>query len=82
MKAHSKETLCQHVQHFADLTKQFVEDGNMKGAKICLAKADENFSNGSIEIKNLIANVYIYSVSTFLEMHHRRKQIFAQKSVE
>ncbi len=70
MKAHSKETLSQHAQRFADLTKQFVVEGKMDRVKICLAKANEYFTTGSIETKNIIANVYLYSVSIFLETHH------------
>ncbi|MES2486205.1 MAG: hypothetical protein V4581_09715, partial [Bacteroidota bacterium] len=39
-------------------------------AKKCLDMAELLFTTGSNETKNAIGNIYVYSVSTFMEMHN------------
>ncbi len=58
------------MQRFADFTKEQIIKGNTAGANRCLQKAEDIYRSGSLHIKNLVANVYVYSVSTFLELHN------------
>ncbi len=58
------------MQRFADVTKTFIIQGNIKRAKRCLKTAEEIFNIGTAEIKNAVANIYVSSVSTFMEIHH------------
>ncbi len=57
------------MQRFADVTKQLIMMGNIGRAKQCMNIAENILRTGNSEIKNAITNVYIYSVSTFLELH-------------
>lgn len=70
MKNKSKQTLYTQMQRFADVTKNLIKTGNIHRAKLCLQKAEEIFNKGTSEIKNAIVNVYVFSVSTFMEIHH------------
>lgn len=55
------------MQRFADVTKTLIIQGNINRAKRCLQTAEEIFNKGNSEIRNVISNVYIFSVSTFME---------------
>ena len=58
------------MQRFADVTKTLIMTGNILRAKRCLQRAEDIFNSGTIEIKNAVTNVYVYSVSSFMELHH------------
>jgi hypothetical protein len=58
------------MQKLADITKVFIISGNIQRVKKCLDIATRLYSNGNNEVKNAIANVYVFSVSTFMEIHH------------
>lgn len=63
-------TVHNKAQKFADLTKLMIITGNIARAKKCLAVAERLLLNGSAETKNIISNVYVFSVSSFMEVHH------------
>jgi hypothetical protein len=58
------------MQRFAEVTKLLIIQGNIGRAKKCIKAAEEIFNNGSTEIKNAVSNVYVFSVSSFMELHH------------
>ena len=58
------------AERFAEITKAAIISGNIVRAKKCLALAERLFATGSYETKNAISNVYVFSVSTFMELHH------------
>lgn len=70
MKVKSKPNIYKQAQHFADVTKKLIAKGNIARAKKCLQKAEHIFNNGTSEIKNVISNIYVFSVSSFMEIHH------------
>lgn len=70
MKAQSIPTIYKQAQRFADLTKTLIMSGNIQRAKQCLQKAENIFNNGTAEVKNAITNVYVFSISTFMDLHH------------
>ncbi|MFA9189296.1 DUF7674 family protein [Flavobacterium magnesitis] len=58
------------AERFAEITKSAIISGNIVRAKKCLALAEKLFATGSYETKNAISNVYVFSVSTFMELRH------------
>ena len=58
------------MQRFAEVTKTLIINGNIERAKRCLKTAEEVFNRGTTPIQNAITNVYVFSVTTFMEMHN------------
>lgn len=58
------------MQRFANITKKLIIIGNINRAKHCLQIAEDIFNSGNAEIKNVVTNVYLFSVSSFMELHH------------
>ena len=68
------------MQRFANVTKTLIMQGNIKRAKRCLQTAEYLLTQGTTEVKNAIADVYVYSVSSFLEVCHCNiKDLFPEK---
>lgn len=63
-------TIYNQAERFAEITKSAILTGNIIRAKKCLALAERLLTTGSSETKNAISNVYIFSVSTFMELRH------------
>ena len=63
-------TIYKQAERFAEITKKAIITGNINRAKKCLATAERLFISGSSETKNVISNVYIFSVSSFMELRH------------
>jgi len=63
-------TIYKQAERFAEITKTALITGNIIRAKKCLAFAERLFETGSIETKNVISNVYVFSLSSFMELHH------------
>ncbi len=63
-------TIYKQAERFAEITKKAIISGNINRAKKCLAVAERLFVSGSSETKDVISNVYIFSVSSFMELRH------------
>ena len=63
-------TIYKQAERFAEITKTAIITGNISRAKKCLALAERLFITGSNETKIAISNVYIFSVSSFMELRH------------
>ncbi|WP_100433661.1 hypothetical protein [Flavobacterium sp. 1] len=63
-------TIYEKAERFAEITKTAIITGNINRAKKCLGLAEQLFESGSSETKNAITNVYIFSVSSFMELRH------------
>jgi len=61
-------TIYQQAERFAEITKNAIISGNISRAKKCLEKAEQLFESGTNETRSIISNVYVYSVSTFMEI--------------
>lgn len=68
MKNQAKSACTKAVQ-FAEITKSLIRKGNIIRAKKCLSIAEQLLITGNYETKNVISNIYIFSVSTFMEIH-------------
>jgi len=55
------------MQRLADLTKVCLLKGNISRASKCIRVADLLLQTGSAEVKCAVRNVFVYSVSAFME---------------
>ena len=62
------QTIYKQAERFAEITKSAIISGNIHRAKKCLALAERLFATGSNHTKIAISNVYVYSVSSFMEV--------------
>jgi hypothetical protein len=63
-------TIYKQAERFAEVTNKAIISGNITRAKKLLNIAENLLETGSNETKNVISNVYIYSVSSFMELRH------------
>ena len=63
-------SIYKQAERFAEITKEAIIAGNIARAKKCLAHAEHLFISGSNETKSVISNVYVFSVSSFMELRH------------
>jgi hypothetical protein len=70
MAIQSKKTIQIQAQKLANLTKLFISQGNLQRAKKCFDTAEALLVNGSAETKNAVSNIYLFSVSSFMEINH------------
>jgi hypothetical protein len=63
-------TIYKQAERFAEITKDAIISGNISRAKKLLSIAENLFETGSNETKNVISNVFVYSVSSFMELRH------------
>ena len=59
-----------NAERFAEITKKALIAGNVQRAKKCIRVAEKLFVTGSTETKGIIANVYLYSIASFLNVKH------------
>ena len=82
MKTKSTPNIYKQAQRFANLTKTLIATGKINRAKRCFLYAENAFIHGTSEIKNLISNVYLYSVSSFMEINHYNFQEFLPENLK
>ncbi len=63
-------SIYKQAERFAEITNKAIISGNISRAKKLLAVAENLLETGSNETKNVISNVYVYSVSSFMELRH------------
>lgn len=62
-------TVYERAERFAGITKAAIASGNIRRTEKCLLLAERLFISGSNETKNAITNVYVFSVSSFMELY-------------
>ncbi|HEU4789508.1 MAG TPA: hypothetical protein VFS71_07475 [Flavobacterium sp.] len=63
-------TIYEKAERFAEITKIAIMGGNINRAKKCLGLAERLFETGSSETKGVISHVYVFSISSFMELRH------------
>ena len=63
-------TIYKQAERFAEITNKVIISGNISREKKLLSIAENLLETGSNDTKNVISNVYIYSVSSFMELRH------------
>ncbi len=61
-------TIYVQAERFAEITKKAIASGNISRAKKLLDKAEQLLTTGTNETKTLISDIYVHSVSTFMEI--------------
>ena len=69
MKNRSKQSIYIRMHRFAGITRQLILNGNIARAKKCLKIAENILKLGNNIERNAISNVFVFEVSTFLEIH-------------
>lgn len=82
MKVVTTQRTYRQMQRFANMTKVFIIRGELHRARRCLKIAEELLSKGSLEVRCAVTNVFIYSVSSFMECHHYSIKRFFPKSLQ
>lgn len=65
-----KTSIYNQAERFADITKRAIISGNVARAKKFLCYAEQLLATGSNETRIAVANVYVYSVSSFMELRN------------
>lgn len=68
MRNNAKSACAKAVQ-FAEITKSLIRSGNVPRARKCLEAAEQLLKGSNAETRAAIENVYVYSLSTFMEIH-------------
>lgn len=63
-------TIYRQAERFAEITKTAIISGNINRARKCMALAERLLINGNNETRIAITNVYVFSVSSFMELRH------------
>ena len=58
------------IYRFADTTKEFIKNGDIIHAKYCIRAMEKLFLKSSSELRNVITNNYLFSITTFMEIRH------------
>ncbi len=78
-KTQTHQPIYSRIHRFAELTKKLIKLGNIPRAKKCFKVAEQILKTGSSLEKNAITNVFVFSVSSFMEMHHCNiRQLFPE----
>ncbi len=65
-----EETLHSRMQKLAKLTKSCFLQNRHEHAKSYLDIAEQIYQAGDTRTKNLVSNIFVFSISTFLEIHN------------
>lgn len=79
MKKESTKNIYKQMQRFADVTKQMFLQKNTQRVNRCLQVAESLFINGNAETKNAVSNVYLFSISSFMEAYNCEVKILLPK---
>lgn len=60
--------VCKVVDKFANYTIELIKKGNIPVIRDCFDVAGQLFQTGSKEVQNAMENVYLFSVTTFIDM--------------
>lgn len=63
-------TIYKQAERFAEITNKAIISGNISRAKRLLSIAENLLKTGNNETKNVISTIYVYSVSSFMELRH------------
>lgn len=70
MKMKAKKSIDRQMHEFAETTIDFLKKGDVEAAKASLQEAEQIYLNGTPEQKDAVVCVYLFYVSTFMEVHH------------
>lgn len=68
----------QTIRTFTAYTKQLINKGQLAEVKKCFSMAGVLYKNGSTLLKNAIEDVFLYSISPFVDAQHYVKECLPQ----
>lgn len=68
-----KHTIEANVLRLAEITKNCLRQKRISRINRCFTIAEKHLTEGNIAVKNAISNIFLFSVSTFIEIHHQYK---------
>lgn len=68
-----KHTIEANVLRLAEITKDCLRQKRLSRINKCFAIAEKHLTEGNTAVKNSISNIFLFSVSTFVEIHHQYK---------
>ncbi len=68
-----KHTIEANVLRLAEITKDCLRQKRLSRINKCFAIAEKHLTEGNTAVKNAISNIFLFSVSTFVEIHHQYK---------
>jgi hypothetical protein len=82
MKKGNNNGIYNQMQRMAGLTIALVLSGKIVRAKKFLDTAEKLFLNGNYQTRNAVANVFIYNISSVLELHHYNVQTLFPRTLQ
>jgi hypothetical protein len=70
-----------HMQRMAELTVTMVLTGKLQRAKRFMESAERLFLSGNYQSRTAVSNVYLYDLTTILELHHYNVQTLLPQSL-
>jgi len=82
MKNRSNNSVYDQMQRMAELTIAMVLAGKLQRAKKFINAAEKLFLSGNYQSRTAVSNVYLYDVTTILELHHYNVQTLLPQSLQ
>lgn len=68
-----KNTIEANVLRLSEITKDCLRQKRMSRVTKCLVVAENLLTTGNSNVKNAVSNIFLFSVSTFIEINHQFK---------
>ncbi|MBY8961515.1 hypothetical protein KJK34_02000 [Flavobacterium sp. D11R37] len=68
-----KHSIEANTLRLAEITKHCLRQKKISRINKCFAIAEKHLTEGNTAIKNAISNIFLFSVSTFIEIQHQYK---------
>lgn len=82
MKNRSNNSVYDQMRRMAELTIAMVLAGKLQRAKKFINAAEKLFLSGNYQSRTAVSNVYLYDVTTILELHHYNVQTLLPQSLQ
>ena len=82
MKKGNNNSIYNHMQRMAELTIAMVLAGKLQRAKKFMESAEKLFLSGNYQSRTAVSNVYLYDITTILELHHYNVQTLLPQNLQ
>jgi hypothetical protein len=65
------KNIYQKVQRLTALTRDLILQGRTNRARKCCIIAQNLYTQGGVETQNAVANLFVFSISSLLELQHQ-----------
>ena len=82
MKTGNYSSIYNRMQRMAELTVTMILAGKIARAGKCLDAAERLFLSGSYQTRIAVTNVFLYDLSSILELHHFNVQTLLPQNLQ